>query len=180
MRPQAPVIANQRGSVLVLAILILAVATIIGVAAITSSTTERQTATNFLLYERSFYAAETGLEHMKEVLRNGLRDPSNLNSLAISGKADWTFILRGTAEPPAKPAATESRYEGGIIFIRSEATGPQNARCRIEASFDANAVLNSLSGYTAQEGSGSGKNFTSNDANAVDLTQLKVQVRTTG
>jgi hypothetical protein len=202
--------------VLILAMLILAVATIIGVAAINSSTTERQTSTNFMLYERAFYATEAGLEHMKEVLRNGLRDPALLANLATSGKANWTFVLDGDAGPPAKPAANDTRFEGGIpwivnqpfdiytytvtvwdnddgdanpaadadgiIFIRAVAAGPQNSRCSIETSLDANAVMNPISGYTAQEGSGSGKTYTSTDATAVDFGDagFKSQVHTEG
>jgi Tfp pilus assembly protein PilX len=216
MKLHASAIANQRGSVLILAMLILAVATIIGVAAINSSTTERQTSTNFMLYERAFYAAEAGLEHMKEVMRNGLRDPAVLATLATNGRANWTFVLDGDVVT-GKPAATAANYEGGIkwivnqpfdsftytvtvwdnddeaigtkypaadadgiIWIRSVASGPQNSSCSIETSLDANTLTSPINGYTAQDGSGSGKAYTSSDKNAVDLTNITTQVHTDG
>lgn len=190
-------IGNERGVVLVAAVLILAVLTIIGVVAINTSTMERQTSSNFMVSERAFYAAEAGMEHVKEALRNSLRQPARLALVATSGKADWTFVLSGP------PTATGTTYAGGLkwitnqpfdrfqytitiwdnndgdhnpaadadglIWVRSEAIGPRNARCSIEALLDANAITNSVSGYNAQEGSGSGKTYTSTDSHAVDF-----------
>ena len=60
---------NEKGSVIVAAIMILVMLTIIGIAAINMSTTESSISTNSLLYERAFYTAEAGLEHSKESLK---------------------------------------------------------------------------------------------------------------
>ena len=190
-------IGNERGAVLFAALLILVVLTIIGVAATNTSTMERQTSYNFMVHERAFYAAEAGMEHVKEALRNSLRQPARMALLATSGKADWTFVLSGP------PAAAGTTYAGGLkwitdqpldrfkytitiwdnndgdsnpaadadglIWVRSEAIGPNNARCSIETLLDANAITDPITGYNAQEGSGSGKTYTSTDAHAVDL-----------
>lgn len=203
MMPRSPLspIGNARGSVLVVALLILVVVTIIGVAALTTSSTERLTSANFLLYERAFYTAEAGMEHVKEGMRNALREPARLASLATTGRANWSFLLTG---------ATATTYDGGvkwisnqpldiyrytvtiwdnddgdgkpavdadgIVHVRAEATGPLNSRCSIQTILDANVVTNPIMGYNAQDGSGSGKSYVSSDKNAVDFSKLKVQI----
>lgn len=187
-------LSNQAGFAIFGAVLILALVTIIGIAAIGTSTSERRTATNFLLYERVFYTAEAGLQHVKEAFKNTLRTPAHLSVMAITGKPDWTFALHG---------ATDTTYAGGVtwiadqpidgnaytitvwdnddddgdpahdadgmIWIRSDAAGPQNSNCSIETLVTATATSDPIHGYNAQEGGGSGKNFTSNDAGAINF-----------
>ena len=55
----------------------------------------------------------------------------------------------------------------GMIFARSVALGPRGAVCRIETLLDGNATGEAINGYTAQEGAGSGKSYTSNDSRAM-------------
>lgn len=202
-------IGNERGVVIVVALLILVILTIIGVAATNTSMMERQTSFNFMVHERAFYAAEAGMEHVKEALRNGLRQPARLAVLATTGKADWTFVLSGP------PAAAGTTYAGGLkwitnqplgrfsysitiwdnndgdsnpaadadglIWVRSEAIGPRNARTSIETLLDANAITDPITGYNAQEGSGSGKTYSSTDSHAVDFgTGFSQQVHING
>jgi Tfp pilus assembly protein PilX len=194
MKKLTGTLSNQSGFVIFGAILILAVVTIIGIAAISTSTSERRTATNFMLYERVFYSAEAGLEHVKEAFKNTLRTPANIAVMAITGRPDWSFALNG---------ATDTTYAGGVrwitnqaidtntytitvwdnddgdgdptqdadglVFIRSDAVGPQNSSCSIETLVTATATSNPIHGYNAQEGGGSGKNYTSNDANGINF-----------
>jgi Tfp pilus assembly protein PilX len=186
--------SDQRGFAIFGAILVLALVTIIGIAAISTSTSERRTATNFMLYERVFYSAEAGLEHVKEAFKNTLRTPANIAVMAVTGRPDWSFALNG---------ATDTTYAGGVrfisnqsidtntytitvwdnddgdgnpahdsdgmIFIRSDAVGPQNSSCSIETLVTATATSDPIHGYNAQEGGGSGKNYTSNDANGINF-----------
>jgi Tfp pilus assembly protein PilX len=190
-------LTDQRGFAIFGAILVLALVTIIGIAAISTSTSERRTATNFMLYERVFYSAEAGLEHVKEAFKNTLRTPANIAVMAIMGRPDWSFALNG---------ATATSYAGGVswisdqaidgntytitvwdnddgdgnpahdsdglIFIRSDAVGPQNSSCSIETLVTATATNDPIHGYNAQEGGGSGKNYTSNDAVGIDFSAL--------
>lgn len=186
-------LTDQRGFAIFGAILVLALVTIIGIAAISTSTSERRTATNFMLYERVFYTAEAGLEHAKEAFKNTLRTPANIAVMAVTSRPDWSFALIG---------ATDTTYEGGktwkqnlpfggntytitvwdnddnadptndsdgLIWIRSEAIGPHNSRCSIETLVTATATSDPIHGYNAQEGGGSGKNFTSNDAVGINF-----------
>jgi type IV pilus assembly protein PilX len=195
MKTIKSILRNDGGSVIVAAILVLALVTIIGLAATNTSTTEMQIAANSLLYERVFYWAEAGLEHVKEGLKTTLRTPANLSIIATTGRANWSFALSG---------ATDTTYEGGVIwiadqtedgfsytitvwdnddgdadpeadvdgliYVRSDAVGPRNARCSIETLLDANATGESITGYNAQEGAGSGKTFTSYDATPIDFS----------
>ena len=190
-------LTDQRGFAIFGAVLVLALVTIIGIAAISTSTSERRTATNFMLYERVFYSAEAGLEHVKEAFKNTLRTPANIAVMAIMGRPDWSFALNG---------ATDTTYAGGVrwitnqaidintytitvwdnddsdgdptqdadglVFIRSDAVGPQNSSCSIETLVTATATSDPIHGYNAQEGGGSGKNYTSNDAVGIDFSAL--------
>jgi hypothetical protein len=196
------ILRSERGSVIIAAILVLALVTIIGLAATNTSNTEMQISGNSLLYERVFYTAETGIEHVKEGLKTTLRTPQTLALIATNGRANWTFALAG---------ATDTTYSGGvkwienqeldgflytitiwdnddgdglpdedddgIINVRSDAVGPRNARCSIETMLDANATSHSLTGYNAQEGAGSGKTYVSEDAESIDFNDSDFGLR---
>lgn len=66
------ILNNEAGSAIVLALLILAVLTIIGVSSITTSTTEIQIDTNDRLAKMAFYAAEGGTEIGWEMVEQNL------------------------------------------------------------------------------------------------------------
>ena len=202
---------NEKGSVIVAAIMILVLLTIIGIGAINMSTTESSISTNSLLYERAFYTAEAGLEQSKESLKLQF---VKFNDLIIraGGTGDWDFALNGSLD--GKTAAVDTDMDGkgsyadsvtwisnanldgenytitiwnnddggseindidGLIFVRSDAAGPRGERCSIEVLLLGTAIGGPVSGYMAQEGTGSGKTFTSNDADAMTAGELNIQ-----
>ena len=202
---------NEKGSVIVAAIMILVMLTIIGIAAINMSTTESSISTNSLLYERAFYTAEAGLEHSKESLKLKFVE---FNELIIrsGGTGDWDFALNGSVD--GKTTAQDTDMDGigsyadgvawisnsnldgvnytvsiwnnddggseindidGLIFVRANAAGPRGEHCSIETLLLGTAVGGPVSGYIAQEGTGSGKTFSSNDADAMTAGELAVQ-----
>lgn len=188
-------LTDQRGFAIFGAILVLSLVTIIGIAAISTSTSERRTATNFMLYERVFYSAEAGLEHVKEAFKNTLRTPANIAVMAVTGRPDWSFALNGATDITyaggvrfiSNQAIDTNTYtitvwdnddgdgnpahdSDGMIFIRSDAVGPQNSSCSIETLVTATATSDPIHGYNAQEGGGSGKNYTSNDAVGINFS----------
>ena len=56
----------------------------------------------------------------------------------------------------------------GLIYIRADALEPvRGGRCSIEELVEGTSTGGNISGYTAQEGAGSGKVFTSNDTKAI-------------
>lgn len=194
MKNKVQTLADQRGFAIFGAVLVLALVTIIGIAAISTSTSERRTATNFMLYERVFYTAEAGLEHVKEAFKNTLRMPANISVMAVTGRPDWSFALNGATDTSFSGGVTwisgqaldvntytitvwdnddgdgdPAHDADGMIFIRSDAVGPQNSSCSVETLVTATATSDPIHGYNAQEGGGSGKNFTSNDAAGINF-----------
>jgi Tfp pilus assembly protein PilX len=194
MKKPVGMLLDQRGFAIFGAILILALVTVIGVAAIATSISERRTATNFLLYEKVFYTAEAGLEHVKEAFKNTLRTPAQLSVMAITGRPNWSFALVGATDTTFAGGVTwianqpidgnnytitvwdNDDLDGnpaidadGLLYIQSDATGPRNQNCSIQTLVTATATTNPIAGYNAQEGGGSGKNYTSNDAGAIDF-----------
>jgi len=112
--------------------------------------------------------------------------------MAVMGRPDWSFALNGaTVGAPEVIWTSNQPIDGntytitvwdnnddadpatdsdGMIFIRSDAVGPQNSSCSIETLVTATATSDPIHGYNAQEGGGSGKNYTSNDANAISFS----------
>ena len=88
---------NEKGYIIIAALLILALLTIISVSAINMSTTELKISTNELLYEKAFYAAEAGLQHVTELLRSQYLT-GNSAILATSGLPNWNFALIGAVD----------------------------------------------------------------------------------
>ena len=61
---------NQQGSVIIMAIIILAMLSIIGIAATSTSTTEVQVSTNAMLHNIAFYTVDSGIEAGRAALNN--------------------------------------------------------------------------------------------------------------
>jgi hypothetical protein len=202
---------NEKGSVIVAAILILVMLTIIGIAAINMSSTESSISTNSLLYERAFYTAEAGLEQSKESLKLRFVEFNDL-IIRAGGTGDWNFALNGSLDGKTAAADTDMDGKGsyadgvtwilnsnldgvnytvtiwnnddggseindtdGLVFVRSDAAGPRGERCSIEVLLLGTAIGGPVSGYIAQEGTGSGKTFSSNDADAMTAGDLNIQ-----
>jgi type IV pilus assembly protein PilX len=119
---------NENGSVLVAAIMILALLTIVGMAAMNTSTTETSLATNTLLYERAFYTAEAGFEHAKAVLKVPFTE-QNQATIAAGGNGNWNFVLReGGPIQGLEPAQdsdgdTKGDYVGAVTLLQSQLGG---------------------------------------------------------
>ena len=177
---------KEDGYIIIAALLILALLTIICVSAANMSKTEINIATNELLYERAFYAAESGLQHLTELLRSQYVD-GNAAILSSGGTSNWSFALQGAADSDGVVINTNldninlqvriwNNNDGGgpandtdgLIYVRSEARGARGALCRIEMLLEGNMNGTAVSDYIAQEGAGPGKNFVSDDAVAME------------
>jgi len=126
---------NEKGYVLVAAIMMLALVTIIGLAMSKTSTTESQISTNYLLYERAFYTAEAGLELAKEVLKVPFVE-KNKQNLVMGNTGDWDFALDGSET--GKDAAQDKfpvdgagnpipdgvgDFQGGAVWLDAQLDG---------------------------------------------------------
>jgi hypothetical protein len=190
---------NQDGYIIIATLLILALLTIISVSAIDMSTTELKIATNELLYEKAFYAAESGLQHLTELLRIQYNSANSAN-LSSGGTPNWNFALQGAVDSDedgigdfvGSVALLNRKLDNidiqvrvwnnddgggpindtdGLIYARSQAEGPRRARCRIDILLEGRMSGQAVSNYSAQAGGGAGKIFVSGDADVItDLT----------
>lgn len=183
---------DEGGGATVVALLVLILGTIIAVASITTSTVERESAFNFLNYERTFYAAEAGLERAKEMLKmqfarqTAPSNPQEANwSFAITGAADSNYaggvkLLQNQTLDGINYTVTiwDNKDEGllaedkpnedkdRMIWVRSEAWDPRGGRCSIEALLHAKNHSD-IRGYDTQSYGGPDKASTSNDKNTI-------------
>lgn len=129
---------NENGSVLVAALMVLVLLTIVGISAMNNSTTESALATNTLLYERAFYAAEAGFEHAKGVLKVPYNEQNQAN-IAVGNPGSWSFALDGSGVIQGMPAAQDCEpldaggncsggdavgdFAGGVVLLNSDLGG---------------------------------------------------------
>lgn len=188
---------NEDGSVLILALVMLVLLTLLGIAATTTSIIEVQIANNDRLHKTAFYTAEAGIENLRAIF-NGLLVDRNSARIAASQSPIWTFALDGTEAGVL--AATGTNYAGGavwiqngslggysftvtvwnkpdagdatndsdgLIFVRSDASGPRGATSSIEVLLRCQATGEAITGYTAQAGAGAGKSYNAQDLDAI-------------
>jgi hypothetical protein len=187
MKRKPSIVNDDKGSVMVAALMVLVLLTIIGISASNISVTEVQIATNSLRYERAFYTAEAGLEHAKQSLKKPFVDNNKAN-VVNAATATWNFaiedatatnfaggdVLMSTTLDGVSYTVTiwddndggappEKKDTNGLVYISSEARGPRGALCRIETLLDGNSSAIAITGNYAQEGSEAGKGYTSQD-----------------
>ncbi len=78
------ILENQQGSMILIAIIILALLTIIGISATNISNTEVMVSTNAMLHNIAFYTADSGIEAGRTAL----------NTIKIADAANWDKLLR--------------------------------------------------------------------------------------
>jgi len=197
---------NNNGAVLVIALLIMAVLSLIGAAATMTSSIETQIAGNQKFGKQAFYAADAGVEHITGILQS-LFVEQNAAKIAADQDPDWDFALAG---------ATDTNYAGGttwisnanlgsdksysvrvwnnsdggdatndddrLIYARSDGSGPVGSSSSIEVVLEGGVTgQDTITGYTAQAGAGAGKNYNANDLNAIGAGDLATtQLSTTG
>lgn len=106
-------LANDRGVVLVTALMVMALLTVIGMAALNTSDTELQISGNQRLATQSFYLAEAGIQHAVGVFR-GSNDNGALTAIqAIAGTdrplGGGSYNVTSTAGNPPDPAVERVR-----------------------------------------------------------------------
>ena len=93
MQKVASIINNPRGSIITMAMIFLALLTVIGIAATNTSTTERKLTSNALLHNMAFYTADAGIEAGRAALSN----------LKLADRGSWDMLLANLATPPPDP-----------------------------------------------------------------------------
>jgi len=141
---------NQRGSMIAVVIMILALLTLIGTVAITTSNTELQTASSEQIFKLAFFSAETGITYVEQ--NPDLYHEQNITagaSLSFPDTVDDTIkhnlgslqSFNGTVEyldsssPPRGSGYEVGTYTAHNYRIISDGFGPRNSAIQIEAGF---------------------------------------------
>lgn len=191
---------NEHGYVMVVALMVVALLTVICVSASQMSTTEVQITRNELLYERAFYTAEAGLSRLRPMLKASYPLPDGCG--ALTSNPDWNFALTtaadtnedGLGDPEGGVVSVSGELNGisyrvviwnnddgggaetdldALIYARSDAWGPRDARCRIETILRINPGRESIAEY-AQEGAGPKNCHVGNDVNLIRTFNAQV------
>lgn len=129
MRSVSSLVANERGSALIFAIMILAILTIIGVASTNTSTVESMISGNDTVAKMAFQQADGGSESGIELVEQNIEasgfdanDTSQIPGIHVN-TSHLSFYLNG---PPAVDATTgvASRAEADIDTYGDSGTGP--------------------------------------------------------
>lgn len=87
---------QRDGAVLILALLVLALVTVMGVYSATRTSLEQQVANNMKSSAAVFYAAEAGLNHARSLLEEEFVNRNQTKVTSSSDTPDWSFVLDGS------------------------------------------------------------------------------------
>ncbi len=185
------IIDNDQGvSLIAMAMMLLAVLTVIGLASIRTSTVDMEIATNAMLYKQVLYGAETAIELQRVNLTNQFQaqgNPINWNfalqgitndgsgfARSVAAGADlgdgvtYNASIYDNTDEPLTGASSATNDTDRMIFLRVTAFHVRGGNATLELLlFGAPDPTQDITGYTAQEGGGAGKNYNANDANAI-------------
>jgi len=141
---------NQRGSMIAVVIMILALLTLFGTVAITTSNTELQTASSEQIFKLAFFAAETGLTyveqnpdfyHEQNITAGGslsFPDPDDStvkNNLGSLQSFNGTVGYLDSSTPPRGSGYEVGAYTAHNYRIISDGFGPRDSGIQVEAGF---------------------------------------------
>jgi hypothetical protein len=143
-------IINEDGSVMVVAILILALLTIIGIAAMSTTNVELKISGNEKSYKMALYAAEAARGYVEKTpelygpdnmtLGQGLNFPDENDPLVVvqlSSKQSFggTVEYLGFSAPPRGSGTQVGTFKAHKYKMTCEGYGPARAESQIEAGF---------------------------------------------
>jgi hypothetical protein len=111
------ILRNQKGAALITAMVVLALLTVIGMAATNTSMLETMISATERSRSEAFYAAEAGVEHLRRNLKNVFIE-KNMAKFATGTDPDWDFALEGPDEIfNSGDDATGTTYQTGSRWI---------------------------------------------------------------
>lgn len=141
---------NQRGSMIAVVMMILALLTIFGMVTISTSNTELETASSEQIYKLAFFAADTGiayveqnsnLYHDQNIAVNGslsfpdTDDDTVKYSLGSLQSFNGTVGYLGSSTPPRGSGYEVGSFSAHNYRIISDGFGPRDSGIQIEAGF---------------------------------------------
>jgi len=125
MEPKLKILNNNRGSIMVIALMLLVFLTIIGISAINNSRMESNITRNSQIYKRDFYVADSGWRAAAMNLQNfGLAFPNYPNGVKAPGNPDGTlntisYDYRIESIPPPNPDDARAAGNSGAMGCRN-------------------------------------------------------------
>ena len=110
---------NQKGSMIVVVMLLLALLSIIGISSIKASNTELETATNELIYKRCFYNAESGINTALKLLPSVLEDEDQIDNATL----DWEGSISNADAPPFYDLNIKHKTQSGKVLFYGDTNG---------------------------------------------------------
>ena len=143
-------INNENGFVIVIALIMLAIVTVIGIAATRTSETELQISGNEKLHKLSFYAAEAARGYVADDpslyggdnITEGVgiyfpnnADPSTTYDLDSTQSFKGDVEYTGFSAPPRGSGYDAEKFKAHRYLMTCDGYGPSNSQSKIEAGF---------------------------------------------
>ena len=146
MRKMVRILNNQNGVVMLMSLLVMALLTLVGMSALSTSDVELAIAANTKANKMAYYNGEAGLEYTRGVLQNSLvkevftnPDGDDMDLEDIDDGDEDSYITATYDSPDNFDFTTtvtiSGTYPGNIFEITSVGKGPDNAETTILASF---------------------------------------------
>lgn len=116
MAQVSSILKTQDGSALVIALMMLALLTVIGIAATTTSEIGVRIANNDRLYQRDFYVADGGWKDAAMWLNAKAGPPPRVSSSPVDPTVKYFGTLTTDMDPKLLPAGTEDNSIGGVPY----------------------------------------------------------------
>lgn len=104
---------NQRGSMIVAVIMLLALLSIMGVSAVRQSNTELEIATSDLIHKRCFFNAESGVNSALKILPSMLIAEDQIDNAAL----DWQGNISNNDAPPFYDVNINHKMQSGKVLF---------------------------------------------------------------
>jgi len=110
---------KQRGSMIVVVIMLLALLSIMGVSSIRTSNTELETATNNLIHKRCFYNAESGISSTLKLLPSVLNNEDQIDNATL----DWQGNISSVDAPLFYDVSIKHKMQDGKVLFYGDTNG---------------------------------------------------------
>jgi hypothetical protein len=110
---------NQRGSMIVIVMMLLALLSIMGISSIRTSNTELEIATNDLIHKRCFYNAESGISTALKLLPSVLKNEDQIDNATV----DWEGNISKTDTIPFYDVSLKHKTQGGKVLFYGDTNG---------------------------------------------------------
>lgn len=130
------ILENDKGSTIIVALLVLVLLTIIGMSATTNSNTELQITANSQLYKTAFYAAESGWQEMAvQIVQTNPPGSVTLGPREIA--EDVSYQVTAVSNNPVYDDGWELQdYLERPYTITSDGSAPRGAASQIVVGLD--------------------------------------------